>query len=77
MTINSNAVRAAWAKRTQATNYKQPLATGEHVIGQLWPLREKHQPIHGGTGSLLGSASRISTQWLAGSRITKCPLFQW
>lgn len=65
MTINSNATRAAWAKRVQATNYKNRSML-ENVSSQN-SLRTARSisPWMSATGSLLGSASRIGTQWLA------------
>ena len=70
MTINSNATRAAWAKRTQATNYRnQALLLNTSAANALRSSRSI-SPFMSLSTSLLGSASQIGTQWLA-SRDTR------
>jgi hypothetical protein len=66
MTINSNAVRAAQAKRVQATNYKNRALLENTASVNYGRFAKSISPFMAGAGSLLGSASRIGTQWLAG-----------
>lgn len=66
MTINSNATRAAWAKRTQATNYQNQSLLDNTSAVNLRRSAGSISPFASLTTSLLGSASQISSQWLAG-----------
>lgn len=66
MTINSNATRAAWAKRTQATNYQNQSLLDNTSAVNLRRSAGSISPFASLTTSLLGSASKISSQWLAG-----------
>lgn len=66
MTINSNATRAAWAARTQATNYKNEALLDNVSAQNMRRSGSSISPFTAGVTSLLGSASSISSQWLAG-----------
>jgi hypothetical protein len=66
MTINSNAVRAAWAKRTQATNYRNNSLLENTSAVNARRFADSISPGGIMTASLLGSASRLSTVWLDG-----------
>lgn len=71
MTLNSNAVRAASAARTQATNYKnQSLLENVSAVGARRSAKSI-SPFTAGFTSLLGSASMIANQWLQGTQRRK------
>lgn len=66
MTINSNAVRAAWAKRTQANNYRSQALLDNTSAVNLRRSASSVSPAYSLATSLMGGASQISSQWLAG-----------
>lgn len=63
MTINSNATRAAWAQRTQATNYKNEALLDNVSSQNALSSSRSISPFGAGFTSLLGSASSIASQW--------------
>lgn len=63
LTINSNAVRSAYAARTAAVNYKNAsLMDNVSAQGSLRSAKSI-SPLTAGFTSLLGSASTIASQW--------------
>jgi len=63
MTINANATRAAWAQRTQATNYSnQSLLEGVSASNML-ASANSISPGSALATSLLGSAASIASKW--------------
>ena len=63
LTISSNATRAAWAQRTQATNYDNDALMARTGAQNMRTTADSISPGFAATTSLLGSASRISSQW--------------
>lgn len=66
MTINSNATRAAWAARTRSTNYSNQSLLDRTSSANAMRSAGSISPFASLSTSLLGSASMIGTQWLAG-----------
>ena len=67
-TVNSNAVRAANAARTQATNERNRSLLAGTSAANLRDTAGSIDPYAAVAGSLLGSASGISSQYLARER---------
>jgi hypothetical protein len=65
MTINSNAVRAAYAQRVRATNYQNQSLLYRTSANNARRSADSVSPFASMSTSLLGSASAISSQWLA------------
>jgi hypothetical protein len=65
MTINSNTTREAWAQRIRSTQYRNRSNLERVSANNLNRSARSISPWMSATGSLLGSASRIGTQWLA------------
>lgn len=66
LTINSNAVREAAARRTLATNYQNESLLDRTSANNLRRSASSISPFASLTTSLLGTASTIGSQWLGG-----------
>lgn len=63
LTINSNATRAAWAQRTQATNDQNQSLLARTSASNLRTSADSISPGNALSTSLLGSATGIASQW--------------
>lgn len=62
-TINSNATRAAWSQRAQATNYDNEALLARTGAANLTASATTISPFAAASTSLLGSASQVASQW--------------
>jgi hypothetical protein len=62
-TISANATRAAWAQRTTATNYSNEALLARTGASNFNASASTISPIAAASTSLLGSATRLASQW--------------
>jgi len=63
LTINANATRAAWSKRTQATNDNNASLLSSVSAQNMRTSASSISPVSATTTSLLSSATSIASQW--------------
>ncbi len=69
LTINANAVRAAWAARIQGTNYSNEALMAGVSANNMGAAANQVNPFASAYTSLLGSASTAASSWYQNQRL--------